>query len=97
MRNFKNIFQKSVDNLRNMVYYRVKGTEISQIDIKTEDKNMIIVDIISAILLLPTLFFMFYVVERIINKYVQKQKRAQKKRIIELRRRELALELAKCA
>jgi len=58
---------------------------------------MIIVDIISAVLLLPTLFFMFYVAERIINRYVQKQKRAEKKRIIELRRKELAIELAKCA
>jgi len=58
---------------------------------------MIIVDLISAMLLLPTLCLFFYIAERIVNKYVQKQKRAEKKRIIELRRRELAIELAKCA
>lgn len=58
---------------------------------------MIIGDIISALLLLPTLFGMFYVAERIINRYVQKKKRAEKRRIIEIRRKELALELAKCA
>lgn len=58
---------------------------------------MIIGDIISALLLLPTLFAMFYVAERVINRYVQKKKRAAKRRIIEIRRKELALELAKCA
>ena len=58
---------------------------------------MIIVDIISALLLIPSFMFCVYVVERIIDHYVQKKKRAEKLRIIHQRRRELALELSKCA
>ncbi len=58
---------------------------------------MIIVDIISAVLLIPSFMFCVYVVERIIDHYVQKKKRAEKLRIIHQRRRELALELSRCA
>lgn len=58
---------------------------------------MIIVDIISALLLIPSFMFCVYVVERIIDHYVQKKKRAEKLRIIHQRRRELALELSRCA
>ena len=58
---------------------------------------MIIVDIISAALLIPSFLFCVYVVDRIINHFVQKKKRAEKLRIIHQRRRELALELARCA
>ena len=58
---------------------------------------MIILDIISAILLIPTFCLCVYAVERVINHFVQKKKRAEKKRIIMQRRRELALELARCA
>ncbi len=58
---------------------------------------MIIVDIISAVLLIPSFMFCVYVVERIIDHYVQKKKRAEKLRIIHQRRRDLALELSRCA
>lgn len=58
---------------------------------------MIIMDIISASLLLPLLFFSFYVVERVISHYVEKKKRARRLRIIRSRRRELELELSRCA
>jgi len=58
---------------------------------------MIIVDIISAALLIPSFMFCVYVVERVIDHYVQKKKRAEKLRIIHQRRRELALELSRCA
>ncbi len=54
-------------------------------------------DIISAIVMLPVLCLCFYVVERVLNHFVQKRKRVEKMRIIRSRRRELALELAKCA
>lgn len=56
-----------------------------------------LIDFISAILLLPFLFLCFYAAERVINKFVQKKKRQEKMRIIRNRRRELAIELAKCA
>lgn len=54
-------------------------------------------DIISAIVMLPALCLCFYAVERVINHYVQKNKRKEKMRIIRSKRKELALELAKCA
>jgi len=54
-------------------------------------------DFISALLFLPLLCLCFYAAERIINKFVQKRKRAEKMRIIRSRRRELAIELARCA
>ena len=54
-------------------------------------------DIISAIILLPALCLSFYAVERVINRYVEKNKRKAKMRVIRTRRKELALELAKCA
>ena len=56
-----------------------------------------LLDIISAILLLPFLFGCFYAAERVINNFVQKKKRKEKMRIIRSRRRELAIELANCA
>ncbi|MBQ8338073.1 MAG: hypothetical protein IJY33_02905 [Oscillospiraceae bacterium] len=56
-----------------------------------------LLDLISAIVFLPFLFLCFYAAERVINKYVQKKKREEKMRIIRSRRRELAIELAKCA
>ncbi len=56
-----------------------------------------LLDLISAIVFLPFLFLCFYAAERVINKYVQKKKREEKMRIIRNRRRELAIELAKCA
>ncbi len=56
-----------------------------------------LLDLISAIVFLPFLFLCFYAAERVINRFVQKKKREEKMRIIRNRRRELAIELAKCA
>ena len=54
-------------------------------------------DIISAIIMLPALCLCFYAVERVINHFLEKNRRKAKMRIIRSRRKELALELAKCA
>ncbi len=54
-------------------------------------------DVISAIIMLPALCLCFYAVERVVNHYVQKNKRKEKMRIIRSKRKELAIELAKCA
>lgn len=54
-------------------------------------------DLTSAILLLPCLGVCVYVVERVLNNYVQKKKRAERLKIIRARRIELARELSQCA
>ena len=56
-----------------------------------------LLDIISAVAFLPFLCLCFYIAERIIDRFVQKRKREEKMKIIRSRRRELAIELAKCA
>ncbi len=54
-------------------------------------------DVISAVVMLPALCLCFYAVERVINHYVQKNKRKEKMRVIRSRRKELAIELSRCA
>ncbi len=54
-------------------------------------------DIISAIVMLPALCLSFYAVERVINHFVQKNKRKEKMRIIRNKRKELSALLADCA
>ena len=58
---------------------------------------MILADIISAVFLLPTLALFVYATERVIDHFVQKEKRKERMRIIRAQRRELAIELSKCA
>ena len=58
---------------------------------------MILADIISAVFLLPTLALFVYAAERVIDHFVQKEKRKERMRIIRAQRRELAIELSKCA
>lgn len=58
---------------------------------------MILADIISAVFLLPTLGLFVYLAERVIDHFVQKEKRKERMRMIRAQRRELAIELSKCA
>lgn len=58
---------------------------------------MLIMDIISAALFLPMLGVLVFAVERVINHFLEKEKRKQRMRMIRAQRRELAIELSKCA
>lgn len=58
---------------------------------------MILADIISAVTLLPMLGLFVYVTERVVDHFVQKEKRKERMRLIRAQRRELAIELSKCA
>ncbi len=58
---------------------------------------MILADIISAVSLLPVLGLLVYATERVIDHFVQKEKRKERARLIRAQRRELAIELSKCA
>lgn len=56
-----------------------------------------LMDFIGALLFLPALCLCFYAVERVLDRQLQKRKRALKMRIIRSRRRALSSELRKCA
>lgn len=58
---------------------------------------MFIVDLLSAVLVIPAFAVCVYAVERVINHFLEKERRKQRMRLIRKQRRELALELANCA
>ena len=58
---------------------------------------MFIVDLISAILILPAFAVCVYAVERVINYFLEKERKKQRMRLVRRQRRELAIELSKCA
>lgn len=53
-----------------------------------------LLDFLGAMLLLPAFCLCVYVVERVLNRFVEKKRREEKMRLIKKRRRELALYLA---